>query len=127
VQSGDSLLNVCRYVERNALTAGMVKRAGDWPWSSLWVREHGSTEQKAVLSAWPTDRPRDWTDWVNAAVTDKEKSRWQLSLSRSQPFGDPGWTARTATKLGLEHTMRGEGGAHRAKGVKAGDDKRKKH
>ena len=125
VQSGDSLLNVCRYVERNALTAGVVERAEDWPWSSLWVREHGTPEQKAVLSAWPTDRPKDWTPWVNAAVTEKEKSRWQLSLSRSQPFGDDAWTARTTTKLGLEHTMRGEGGAHGAKAVKVSDDNKK--
>ncbi|MGA2501672.1 MAG: hypothetical protein ABSH20_28360 [Tepidisphaeraceae bacterium] len=43
---------------------------------------------------------------MNAAVTDKEKSRRQLSLSRSQPFADDGWTARTVKELGLEHTTR---------------------
>ncbi|MFI5379555.1 MAG: hypothetical protein ACHRHE_09675 [Tepidisphaerales bacterium] len=65
VQSGDSLLNVCRYLGRNALT-GVVERAEDWPWSSLRAREHGTAKQKAVLSGWPTDRPKDWSDRVRS-------------------------------------------------------------
>jgi putative transposase len=113
VQPGESLLKVCRYVERNALTAGEVERAEDWRWSSLWVREQGTPEQKAVLSSWPTGRPRDWTNRVNAAMTPKEQLRWKQSLTRSQPFGDEAWRAATAAKLGLEHTMRREGGAHK--------------
>src|SRR5881397_34989 len=39
VQSDEHLLTVCRYVERNALRAGLVARAEQWPWSSLWRRE----------------------------------------------------------------------------------------
>ena len=31
-------LTVCRYVERNALRAGLVNRAEDWRWGSLWHR-----------------------------------------------------------------------------------------
>ena len=31
-------LVVCRYVERNALRAGLVERAEQWAWSSLWRR-----------------------------------------------------------------------------------------
>jgi len=113
----ESLLKVCRYVERNALTAGEVERAEDWHWSSLWVRESGTAEQKMVLTAWPMDRPKDWTDRVNAVITKKEQERWKLSLGRSQPFGDDGWRAVAAKKLGLEYTMRGEGGDHGAKRV----------
>ena len=115
VQGGESFLRVCRYVERNALTADEVKRAEDWQWSSLWVREHGTEQQKAVLSAWPTPRPEEWTKRVNAVMTLKEQARWQLSLARSQPFGEDVWTAMAVRKLGLEHTMRGEGGNQYAK------------
>ena len=98
------------------MTAGEVERAEDWHWSSLWVRENGTAEQKAVLAAWPTGRPpKNWADRVNAVITNKEQERWKLSLGRSRPFGDDGWTADVAKKLGLEHTMRGEGGAHGAK------------
>src|ERR1700761_6128475 len=35
VQSDDHLLTVCRYVEQNAMLAGLVERAEDWRWSSL--------------------------------------------------------------------------------------------
>jgi putative transposase len=122
VQPGAPFLKVCRYVERNALTAGEVERAEDWPWSSLWVRRHGTQEQKAVLSEWPTARPADWVRRVNAVVTEKQKIRWELSLARSRPFGDDPWTARTVRRMGLEHTVRGEGGAHRGKGGNEASD-----
>ena len=115
MQPGASLLKVCRYVDRNPLTAGLVERAEDWRWSSLWVREQGTAEQQAVLSAWPTQRPGDWTKQVNRVITPKEQSRWEGSLARSQPFGDDGWTAMAGRKLGLEHPMRGEGGNQYAK------------
>lgn len=109
VQAGEPLLKVCRYVERNALTAGLVRRAEEWPWSSLWVRQYGGDKQKAILHPGPTPRPADWSAWVNAAITPKDQARWKLSLARSQPFGDAAWTIRTADTLGLGHTLRAEG------------------
>ena len=36
VQDDDHCAVVCRYVERNALRAGLVSRAEDWRWGSLW-------------------------------------------------------------------------------------------
>ena len=44
VQTGGSFLKVCRYVERNPLTAKAVARAQDYRWSSLWVRSHGTAK-----------------------------------------------------------------------------------
>jgi hypothetical protein len=38
IQRDEHLLSVCRYVERNPLRAGIVERAEDWRWSSLWHR-----------------------------------------------------------------------------------------
>ncbi len=115
VQPGPSLLKVCRYVERNPLRADLVERAEDWRWSSLWTREHAADEQKSLLHDSPTPRPADWLDRVNAVTTKKEQSHWIVSLSRSQPFGDDAWTGQTVKKLGLEHTVRGEGGNQYAK------------
>jgi REP element-mobilizing transposase RayT len=31
------LFALCRYVERNPVAAGLVRRAGEWPWSSFWA------------------------------------------------------------------------------------------
>jgi hypothetical protein len=40
VQEDDHYFRVCRYVERNALRANLVRRAENWRWSSLWQRYH---------------------------------------------------------------------------------------
>ena len=61
---------------------------------------------------WTDGRSRNGIERVKASVGFKEQARWELSLTRSRPFGDDGWTAGTAKKLELEHTIRDEGGAH---------------
>jgi putative transposase len=109
VQTDAHLLGVCRYVERNALTAGLVDRAEQWQWSSLWAREKAPAELKAILSQWPLDRPRDWLRRVNEPINEKELSNLRTCLARSRPLGDTEWTDRTVRKLGLEHTIRAEG------------------
>ncbi len=53
VQEDEYFYALCRYVERNALTAQVVQRAEDWRWGSLWARRHGSEELKSILSGWP--------------------------------------------------------------------------
>jgi putative transposase len=109
VQEDLHLLTLCRYVERNPLTAGLVKHAQDWRFGSLWTRQQGTPEQRALLSKWPVACPRNWIETVNTAMTAKELDRIQLTLNRSQPFGDDAWTAKTVKKLGLQHTIRREG------------------
>jgi putative transposase len=109
VQSDEHLTAACRYVERNALSAGLVTRAEQWKWGSMWVREHGSEAQRSILSDWPLARPEDWADWVNIPITEKELERFELSLKRGAPFGDEKWATRTAMRLKLNHTLRPEG------------------
>src|ERR1044072_5905216 len=48
-------LNVCRYVEANALCAGLVQRAEQWEWSSL--ARSGPADGINILSPWPVARP----------------------------------------------------------------------
>lgn len=109
VQPGPSFLQVCRYVERNPLTAKAVQRAEDYPWSSLWVRRRGRAEQKQVLCDWPMERPADWLKRVNEVATKKELDAWRISLERGRPFGDDAWQRRISGRLHLEHTLRKEG------------------
>jgi putative transposase len=42
IAKGEHLWTVLRYVERNALRAGFVKRAEEWMWSSAALRSEGS-------------------------------------------------------------------------------------
>ena len=109
VERDEHLLTLCRYVERNPLSAGLVKRAELWPWSSLWVRSNGTDRQKSILSDWPVDRPKDWTEHVNRDMNENELAAIETSLERGRPLGGPDWIRKTAMRLELTHTLRSEG------------------
>jgi putative transposase len=109
VQDDPHFLTVCRYVERNALTAGVVERAQDWRWSSLWTRQNRDAPLRDVMSDWPIERPGDWVRTVNRPMSAKEAERVQLSIRRNRPFGDENWQKRIAGRLDLMSTMRPRG------------------
>jgi Transposase and inactivated derivatives len=64
VVSGElHFLSVCRYVESNALRAGLVERAELWPFSSL--SRTTTRDGRSLLSEWPSPRPDGWLEMVN--------------------------------------------------------------
>jgi putative transposase len=95
-----------RYVDRNALRAGLVKRAEAWKWSSLWRRTSGTPEQKQRLDAWPVPYPRGWCKLVNKPQAEAEVEAIRRCVARGQPYGSEDWVRRTAEQLGLESTLR---------------------
>ena len=109
VETDDYFYQVMRYVERNALRADLVKQAEDWRWSSLWRRLNGSSEQRSLLSSWPLPRLRAWKNFVNEPQTDAEVKAIRRSLVRGQPYGSETWVKQTASRLGLESTLRRRG------------------
>lgn len=109
VQANDHFLTVCRYVERNALRAGLVIRAEDWRWSSLWRRTQGTHSAPKWLASWPLDRPRDWLDWVNKPQTEVELKALRCSVQRGRPYGSQAWVQKIAKKLSLDGTLRPRG------------------
>jgi putative transposase len=115
VQVDNHFLTLCRYVERNPVAAGLVKRAQDWRWGSLWVRLNGTPEQKAVLSPWPVDCPPNWIQTVNQPLAESDQARLAVSFERGRPYGDEIWTGKMVKKLGLAHTVRREGRPSRKK------------
>ena len=54
---------VLRYVERNALTAGVVKRAEEWRWGSAW--SHHRSDAPFVVDEGPIPRPTNWLSILN--------------------------------------------------------------
>ena len=58
---------------------------------------------------WPVDRPPDWTQHVNAALTGNEIERLELSERRGRPYGGDVWVANTVARLGMQHNVRPEG------------------
>jgi putative transposase len=115
IQDDEHFLTVCRYVERNALRAEMVRRAEQWRWSSLWRWRFGNREEKSLLSTWPVARSRLWVDHVNAPQDEAELAAIRRCVQRGQPFGDENWTKRTVIKLGLETTLRPRGRPRKTK------------
>lgn len=105
IQQDEHFLAVLRYVERNPLRAGMVRRAQDWAWSSLSLR----AQRSRLLTPSPAELPRNWTTRVNRPETDAELATIRQSVIRGTPFGSPNWRDRTATTLGLEATLRPRG------------------
>jgi putative transposase len=97
-------------VERNGLRAGLVARAQDWRWSSLWRRLHPHVvEGVPPLAQWPLTRPADSVRRVNRPETDAELAAVLTTVQRGRPFGDDAWQRRTAGRLGLMYTFRPRG------------------
>lgn len=123
IQDGGSFLTAARYVEGNALRAGLVERAEDWRWSSLHVRREGPAEVAACLADWPVKVagavagavpgaggvPRQWLRTVNAVQAEKELEAVRLCVKRGRPMGSEGWVKKAAAKMGLGSSLRGVG------------------
>lgn len=109
VQKGERLLSVLRYVEGKPLRAGLAKRAERWRWGSAWRRWQGKPEEKRLLSAWPTQRPRQWRAQVNTPLSESELATLAECLRRGRPYGDKRWVESTVGALGLESTIRPRG------------------
>ena len=109
IQQDAHFLAVCRYVEGNALRAGLVRRAEAWPWSSLYRRLAETDGGFVGDEPWPVPRPRGWVELVNAALPASQTAAMQTCAQRGTPFGDPQWVDVKAGQLQLESTLRRRG------------------
>ena len=92
IQADDHFHTVCRYVERNALTANIVKRAESYRWGSLWNWGGG----ESVIER------------VNTPLTKKESDALNC-IKRGCPFGTGEWIQKTAKNKGSNlHCDQGE-------------------
>ena len=84
VQSDEHLLTVLRYIERNAVGAGLVARAEHWRWSGLWARMHGEDAIKAILRALAGATPRG-LDRSRECAAEREGIRARAGEHREGP------------------------------------------
>lgn len=91
IQQDAHLLTVMRYVERNPLRAGLVRRGEDWAWGSLAWRHLGAWEE--LLTAPPLALPANWLAWVNAAQTREELAALRACVNHQRPYGDELWSS----------------------------------
>jgi len=110
IQRNDYFLTALRYIERNALNANLVRRAQNWPWSSLYLRQNPTSSQtQPLLTHSPLQLPSNWANLVNKPMHQKELDPIQHSIKRGTPYGNPIWQKRTADKLGLNSTLNPRG------------------
>ena len=97
-----------RYVERNAVRAGLVSKAEEYRWSSAWFRV--KCVQDGILSKfYLMDNIKDWKGYL--APSDQEKD---LGLLREhgvtgKPLGSAGFLEELGDKLGMELTPKKRG------------------
>ena len=109
VQKDNYFLSLMRYVESNALRAGLVKRAEYWKWSSLWRREFGTKKQKELLTTWPVDMPSSYLEWIQIVPKKADEESIEESMNKGKPLGNVNWVEKMIKKFGLESTTRKPG------------------
>jgi putative transposase len=84
IEEPGHLVRVCRYVERNALSAGLVARAQDWPWCSL--AERLRRDPSIPLESTPYLCSDSWIEYVNSVLHTRDEVRLrQQRERRGQP------------------------------------------
>jgi len=112
IETDEHFYRVVRYVERNALRAGLVERAEEWRWGSLWRRVRG--QGLPLLADWPLGEPSDWCQQVNDPQTEAELNAIRRCVHRGSPYGATNWGERAAELLGLQSTLHPRGRPRRA-------------
>ena len=103
VQTDDYLLTVNRYVERNAVRAGLATRAEDWPWC------RASTiigSDMPPLHPWPLPRPPNWSALLNDPEPENILKTLRECVSKSKPYGSDRWVDDVVERLGWTTGLR---------------------
>lgn len=106
VQKETYYLSLLRYIESNALRAGLCKKAKEWVYGSLWERMTG---KRYLLSEPLVKLPLDWSLHVKTPLAAKELEIIRNSVNRQSPLGDLAWQEKTANALGLNSTLNPRG------------------
>jgi putative transposase len=109
IQTEEYCLNAFRYIEANALRAGLVSDALLWRWSSLWRRTLGTTAEREILSDWPIQTPNNWVALVNSVQPKEELIALRHSATRGSPYGRPDWVEEASCSLQLDSSLRPRG------------------
>jgi putative transposase len=93
-------LTVARYVERNALRAGLAPRAENWRHGSAAARLDPK-DHPITLAEWPVPRPVNWLTLLNGRQPEAEEEAVTTRIRSGRPYGSATWESTTADRLGL--------------------------
>jgi len=89
-----------RYVERNPVRAGLVKRAEDWAWSSAGA--HCGQRTDVIVSPLPAHAPvlpHEWSAWLRVEP-EQAVQTLRLCTRTGRPAGDKNFVAELEKRLG---------------------------
>jgi putative transposase len=99
VQDDAHLSTLCRYVDRNAVRAGLVNSCVDWLWSS--AGQAGLPASRRIqLTELPIPRRKEWIKWVNQPQTIAEEQSLSRCIMENRPFGTLDWTEKIKKAYG---------------------------
>ncbi|MDO8451699.1 MAG: transposase [bacterium] len=106
VEKDNYLLQLIRYVERNAFRAKLVKKAESWRWGSAYRRALGTPQEKALLSDTIIELPSDYLEWLNEKEDADTLTSIRQSVNKGTPYGAVKWVERMVEKFDLLLTTR---------------------
>jgi putative transposase len=107
VQHDAHFLRLCRYVERNAVRARLVARAGGWRWSS--ASPAAFRDNRPVLAQWPVNRPDNWVDLLDTPEPTGLLRQIRTAVRAGLHFGSAAWRMHTAETLRWRNGLRQPG------------------
>jgi putative transposase len=112
------LWNTVRYVERNPVRAGMVKRAEDYLWSS--AAAHCGLRSDTLLSSDfpPSGVIDDWAKWLEIDQSAEEQRTIRRHTSTGRPWCTPELLIQLEKLTGQKLTLNERGRPKKEKGVR---------
>jgi len=116
IQTDEYFLACCRYIELNPVRAGMVTKAGDYPWSSYNARMIGTGKLipdinpcYQALGNNVEQRRSRYFDYINDTIPAKEWAFIQEAVDRSQLTGNGNYIKDVEKIIGrrIEHRRPG--------------------
>ena len=94
------LLAAVRYIEMNPVHAGLVKRPGDYPWSS--ASAHLGARDDGLVRVNPTlDMVEDWTSYLTHEDNAKQIEQLRKSEKTGRPLGTDSFISKLEALLGI--------------------------
>ena len=85
IDRGSQLWTVARYIERNPLRAGFVRRVEDWPWSSAGAHIRGTRDPALSEPSWLTrDEVEQYRHYLTETGTEDEV---RMATKTGRPLG----------------------------------------
>ena len=85
VEGPQAFLKTAAYIERNALSAGLVSKASAWPWSSA------AKSTGLRLDRWPYPKPQNWNQLLAVPIDEETTQTIRWAEVSAQTFQCVDW------------------------------------